>query len=278
MDINRFFVVNQKNQKTLAHVGQLSHVWRARKAQTAQTVRRLSCTCALSWQPYSAAFCRASSSSWYVPLMFHGKFCRRKTTGIGEKWGQFGQCYCQWLLVWVVTYFFKISAQASLSLKFQRCFKWGLDNTILPASHWRACLAALSRSSSCMEHMELDGTWAPNQHRSKHRWHTGGTSPEEVLRLLPWPECWGAKKIYFCQDLAIAVESDPTANRLVTELLNHEQLIAQAFESWHCGIAALRPRIQAKGGGICRFLKGLSISIAVNSCDWCPHKIPHHYN
>lgn len=144
-----------RNQKTLAHVGQSSHVWRARKAQTAQTARRLSCTCALSWQPYSAAFCRASSSSWYVPLMFHGKFCRRKTTGIGEKWGQFGQCYCQWLLVWVVT-FFKISAQASLSLKFQSCFKWGLDNTILPASHWRACLAALSRSSSCMEHMELE--------------------------------------------------------------------------------------------------------------------------
>ena len=31
------------------------------------------------------------------------------------------------------------------------------------------------------------------------------------------------------EDLAIAVESDPTANRLVTELLDHEQLIAQAF-------------------------------------------------
>ena len=41
----------------------------------------------------------------------------------------------------------------------------------------------------------------------------------------------GYKNLYFCQDLAIAVESDPTANRsnrLVTELLNHEQLIAQA--------------------------------------------------
>ena len=31
-------------------------------------------------------------------------------------------------------------------------------------------------------------------------------------------------------DLAIAVESDPTANRLVTELLDHEQLIAQALQ------------------------------------------------
>ena len=31
------------------------------------------------------------------------------------------------------------------------------------------------------------------------------------------------------EDLAIAVESDPTANRLVTELLDHEQLIAQAL-------------------------------------------------
>ena len=31
------------------------------------------------------------------------------------------------------------------------------------------------------------------------------------------------------EDLALAVESDPTANRLVTELLDHEQLIAQAF-------------------------------------------------
>ena len=31
------------------------------------------------------------------------------------------------------------------------------------------------------------------------------------------------------EDLAVAVESDPTANRLVTELLDHEQLIAQAF-------------------------------------------------
>ena len=42
----------------------------------------------------------------------------------------------------------------------------------------------------------------------------------------------GYKNLYFCQDLAIAVESDPTANRsnrLVTELLNHEQLIAQAW-------------------------------------------------
>ena len=38
----------------------------------------------------------------------------------------------------------------------------------------------------------------------------------------------GVQKIYFCQDFAIAVESDPTANRLVTELLNHEQLIAPA--------------------------------------------------
>ena len=32
------------------------------------------------------------------------------------------------------------------------------------------------------------------------------------------------------EDLAIAVESDPTANRLVTELLDHEQLIAQALQ------------------------------------------------